>query len=40
MTVAVDDLMSEKCDDEIKKIIESVYKIKEYYRDVALINYK
>ncbi len=40
MTFAVDDLMSEKCDDEIKKIIESVYKIKEYYRDAALIDYK
>lgn len=40
MTFAVDDLMSEKCNDEIKKIIESVYKIKEYYRDAALIDYK
>lgn len=40
MTFAVDDLISEKCDDEIKKIIESVYKIKKCYRDDVLIDYK
>lgn len=39
MTFAIDDL-NEKCDDEIKKILESVQKIKEFYRDAALIDYK
>lgn len=40
MTFAVDDLISEKCDDEIKKIIESVYKIKKCHRDDVLIDYE
>lgn len=40
ITFAVDDMIGEKCDDEIRKILKSVQEIKEYYRDVALIEYE